>query len=135
MTLKVELLAYTPEGEILSAMAAKLTHSKSSIGELRNSDKEELKNILRYVVKAGHESVIEHAYFTFGISGVSRALTHQLVRHRIASYSQQSQRYVESEMEYVIPPSIKEAGVEEEYKKRGVQFEFTFAIKQLILMV
>jgi len=117
VTLKVELLAYTPEGEILSAMAAKLTHSKSSIGELRNSDKEELKNILRYVVKAGHESVIEHAYFTFGISGVSRALTHQLVRHRIASYSQQSQRYVESEMEYVIPPSIKEAGVEEEYKK------------------
>ncbi|RLF45975.1 MAG: thymidylate synthase (FAD), partial [Thermoplasmata archaeon] len=80
MTLKVELLAYTPEGEILSAMAAKLTHSKSSINDLRESDEEELKNILRYVIKAGHESVIEHAYFTFGISGVSRALTHQLVR-------------------------------------------------------
>ncbi len=115
MTLKVELLAYTPGGEMLSAMAAKLTHSKSSIEELRGGDEKQLGNILRHVIKMGHESVIEHAYFTFAISGVSRALTHQLVRHRIASYSQQSQRYVESEIEYVTPPSIKAAGMEREY--------------------
>ncbi len=98
-------------------MAAKLTHYKGGIEELKRSDEKQLKNILRYVIKLGHESVIEHAYFTFAISGVSRALTHQLVRHRIASYSQQSQRYVESEMDYVTPPSIVTAGAEKEYKE------------------
>lgn len=60
-------------------------------------------------VKEGHESLIEHASATFEISGISRACTHQLVRHRIASYSQESQRYVDlSEPEYVIPPSVAE---------------------------
>ncbi|MEA2054602.1 MAG: FAD-dependent thymidylate synthase [Candidatus Thermoplasmatota archaeon] len=114
--MKVELLACTPESEMLSAMAAKLTHSASSMEELKKSDEKELRSILRHVIKIGHESVIEHAYFTFAISGVSRALTHQLVRHRIASYSQQSQRYVENEMEYIVPPSIKTAGMEQKYK-------------------
>lgn len=58
-------------------------------------------------VREGHESLIEHASATFEISGVSRACTHQLVRHRIASYSQESQRYVDlSNPEYVIPPSV-----------------------------
>lgn len=57
-----------------------------------------------------HESPIEHAIYTWRVSGVSRALTHQLVRHRIASYSQRSQRYVnETEFEYVIPPTVMTA--------------------------
>ena len=59
------------------------------------------------LVNLGHESPIEHVNFTFGVEGVSRTLTHQLVRHRIASYSQQSQRYVKlDQFEYIIPPSI-----------------------------
>ncbi len=63
---------------------------------------------IKKIVSSGHESPLEHAKFTFAIEGVSRALTHQLVRHRIASYSQQSQRYVnESKFDYIIPPSFK----------------------------
>lgn len=104
--MKVELIAYTPEPDIIAAVAAKLTHSKSDIDELLKEDREKLKRLLRIVIRMGHTSVVEHAYFTFAISGVSRALTHQLVRHRIASYSQQSQRYVEMNVEYVTPPSI-----------------------------
>jgi len=104
--MKVELIAYTPEPDIIAAAAAKLTHSKSDASELLKEDGEKMKKLLRIVIKMGHTSVVEHAYFTFALSGVSRALTHQLVRHRIASYSQQSQRYVEQEMEYVTPPSI-----------------------------
>jgi len=112
---KVELLSYTQEGELLAAMAAKLTHSSASIDELKKSDEKELKAILKEVMKMGHTSVVEHASFTFAISNVSRSLTHQLVRHRIASYSQQSQRYVEQEMNYVVPPSVIKAGAEEKY--------------------
>ncbi len=72
---------------------------------------------VRQVVSSGHESPLEHVKFTFAIEGVSRALTHQLVRHRIASYSQQSQRYVkETEFDYIIPPSIEnDAEMKEEY--------------------
>jgi len=104
--MKVELIAYTPEPDIIAAAAAKLTHSKSDIKDLLEGDREKLKRLLRIVIKMGHTSVVEHAYFTFAISGVSRSLTHQLVRHRIASYSQQSQRYVEQGMEYVTPVTI-----------------------------
>ena len=64
---------------------------------------------VREIVSSGHESPLQHGQFTFAIEGVSRALTHQLVRHRIASYSQQSQRYVrELDFDYVIPPSVEE---------------------------
>ena len=115
--MKVELISYTPEADIIAAAAAKLTHSNSDIKELMEEDKEKLGRLLKYVIKMGHTSVIEHAYFTFAISGVSRALTHQLVRHRIASYSQQSQRYVEQKMEYVIPPSISKS------KKTKIEYE------------
>jgi thymidylate synthase (FAD) len=67
------------------------------------------KELVRQIVTPGHESPLEHAKFTFAIEGLSRVLTHQLVRHRIASYSQQSQRYVkESDFDYVIPPSVEE---------------------------
>jgi len=112
--MNVKLIAYTPEPDIIASIAAKLTHSKKNIEEILN-EKEKIKKILRKVIDMGHTSVVEHAYFTFAISEVSRALTHQLVRHRIASYSQQSQRYVEQEMKYVIPPSIKE--FREEYEE------------------
>lgn len=100
-------MEYTSSPEKLSAMAAILTHSKIKPENLYKKSKKEQATILKEVLTLGHTSVIEHASFTFTISNVSRSLTHQLVRHRIASYSQQSQRYVNlNEPNYVIPPTI-----------------------------
>ncbi len=69
---------------------------------------EDVSKLLRFLLKAGHHSAIEHAVYTFAIEGISRACTHQLVRHRLASYNQQSQRYVKftDNFEYITPPSI-----------------------------
>jgi thymidylate synthase (FAD) len=104
----VKLIGMMPQPEMIPAMAAKLTHSKTVPSELGESSEKELKGILKHVMELGHTSVIEHTCFTFVVSGVSRSLTHQLVRHRIASYAQQSQRYVNLvEPEFVTPPSIK----------------------------
>lgn len=107
--LKVELLRYTPDGEKLVAAAAKLCYSPVGISQIEddlNDDKVE--SFLNHLMDMGHESPIEHVNFTFGAEGVSRTLTHQLVRHRIASYSQQSQRYVRlSQFEYILPPSVE----------------------------
>lgn len=105
--MNVKLIGFTPNPETLPALAAKLTHSKSKPEDLNNSSDKELKNILKHVMNLGHTSVIEHTSFSFAISDVSRSLTHQLVRHRIASYAQQSQRYVNlNEPNYVTPPKI-----------------------------
>jgi thymidylate synthase (FAD) len=108
--LKVEILTHTPEPERIVATAGHMCYAGVSVKELKEKmDDEKLKKILGHLIEAGHFSVLEHASFTFAIEGVSRTLTHQLVRHRIASYSQQSQRYVNEEnMNFVIPPSIKE---------------------------
>ncbi|HID25527.1 MAG TPA: FAD-dependent thymidylate synthase [Thermoplasmata archaeon] len=117
--MKVTLIKYTPEPEKVCGMAAALTHSKATPEEVQNLDNTKLKEILSQVIELGHTSVVEHAQFTFAISGVSRALTHQLVRHRIASYSQQSQRYVNlSEPTYVTPPLIeKDDRMKEAYEE------------------
>jgi thymidylate synthase (FAD) len=105
--MNVKLIGFTPNPEKIPAMAAKLTHSKIKPEELDKTSDKELKVILEQVMKLGHTSVIEHTSFTFAISDVSRSLTHQLVRHRIASYAQQSQRYVDfKEPNYVVPPTI-----------------------------
>lgn len=105
--MNVKLIGFTPNPEKLPAMAAKLTHSKTKPEELDKSSDKELKAILEQVMNLGHTSVIEHTCFTFAISDVSRSLTHQLVRHRIASYAQQSQRYVDfKDPNYVTPPKI-----------------------------
>ncbi|MEW9124959.1 MAG: FAD-dependent thymidylate synthase [Thermotaleaceae bacterium] len=106
--LKVELLRYTPDGEKLVASAAKLCYSPVGIGEIEDGlDEEKVNSFLTHLMDLGHESPIEHVSFTFGVEGISRTLTHQLVRHRIASYSQQSQRYVKlSQFEYILPPNI-----------------------------
>lgn len=106
--IKVKLLDYTPEPERVVAMAARLCYSASGAEELaeRLSD-DQVKKMVRRMVKLGHGSTLEHASFTFGVEGVSRVLTHQLVRHRIASYDQQSQRYVAAHgFQYITPPSI-----------------------------
>ena len=105
--MNVKLIGYTSNPEKLPAMAATLTHSKIKPEELAKKSQHDLSAVLKQVLALGHTSIIEHASFTFAISDVSRSLTHQLVRHRIASYSQQSQRYVNlTEPSYVIPPTI-----------------------------
>lgn len=107
--MKVEILKYTPEPEILVATAAKLCYSEATISDLQQRLKErEVSDFINKLMEMGHHSPFEHVSFTFGIEGISRVTTHQLVRHRIASYSQQSQRYVKyKELKYIIPPSIE----------------------------
>ena len=106
--MKVELIAHTPEPEKLAATAAKLCYSSSDIGTLRDGlTEDKVDSFIDMIVSIGHESVLEHVSFTFGIEGISRACSHQLVRHRIASYSQKSQRYVnENGYEFITPPEI-----------------------------
>lgn len=109
--LKVILLKHTPNPEEIVAMAAKLCYSPSDIEALKEKiEAKDQKAFVEKLVKMGHMSPIEHSSFTFAIEGISRACSHQLVRHRLASYSQQSQRYVSEEtgFDYVIPPIIKE---------------------------
>lgn len=108
--MKVTLLNYTPHPEATIATAAKLCYSNKSIQDLtlKASDDDAAEFIDR-LMSLGHESPIEHVTFTFGIEGISRSCSHQLVRHRIASYSQKSQRYVnEAQFEYVTPEAIEE---------------------------
>jgi len=107
--MKVELLSYTPEPDRVVAISARLCYSKIGISELAEKlTDDKIKDLLKKLESSGHLSPFEHANFTFGIEGISRVTSHQLVRHRIASYSQQSQRYIKmSNGEIVIPPSIK----------------------------
>jgi len=106
--LNVTLLSYTPDPERVTAAAARQCYSKfSATKAFEDFKKGDIEKQLRLVIGNGHLSVLEHASFTFAIDGVSRACTHQLVRHRIASYSQQSQRYVKlDEIEFVVPGTI-----------------------------
>src|SRR5512145_3077352 len=106
--MRVQLLTHTPDPEQVVAAAARLCYSDASIGQLLERAPEQAPKLLRKILDMGHLSVLEHASFTFGIEGISRACSHQLVRHRIASYSQQSQRYVshEGQFEAVVPASI-----------------------------
>ncbi len=106
--IKVKLMEFTPNPEKVVAAAAKLCYSSVGIEEITEGlDEETTSKFIKMLNSYGHNSPVEHVSFTFGIEGVSRSLTHQLVRHRVASYSQQSQRYVKLDaFEYIIPPSI-----------------------------
>ncbi len=108
--MKVTLLSYTKEAERLCAAAARSCYSKKGASRLlQEIDGDKAGKAISDITGMGHHSVIEHASYTFSIEGVSRAMTHQLVRHRIASFSQQSQRYVPlKEASFVTPPSISE---------------------------
>lgn len=110
---RVELLAYTPNAlELVYAAFRQCYHDgfaadmwpKLLNGEILRAQQAEF---VTRILESGHVSPIEHVSFTFALSGVSRALTHQLVRHRLASYSQQSQRYVDaSNFDYIMPPAV-----------------------------
>ncbi len=108
--MNVAIIAHTPDIEKVIASAAKLCYSQVGVEEISESmDTEQANVFLEKLMTFGHYSPLEHASFTFAVEGVSRVLTHQLVRHRIASYSQQSQRYVKlDQFEYIIPPAIEE---------------------------
>lgn len=111
--LKVSLIAHTPDPEKTCALAARTCYSGLDMETLKSrvNDNDQA-DFLRRVVASGHLSVLEHASFTFSIEGVSRALLAQVTRHRIASFSVQSQRYVSLEkgFGYIIPPRIQALG-------------------------
>jgi thymidylate synthase (FAD) len=104
----VQLLTHTPDPEQVVAAAARLCYSASSIDRLLEKSRREQEVLLKKILSLGHFSVLEHASFTFGVEGISRACSHQLVRHRVASYAQQSQRYVSHKERFaaVTPPSV-----------------------------
>ncbi|KJR46343.1 Thymidylate synthase thyX [Desulfosporosinus sp. I2] len=107
--MRVELIQHTPEPEKVVAAAARLCYSADPVPDLlERLDDATVARFVRKLQEMGHLSPFEHVSFQFSIDGVSRALSHQLVRHRIASYSQRSQRYVsEKGFRFVTPPSIK----------------------------
>ena len=117
----VRLIRQTICPDELVALGARLCYSKADFDKLQELVTENDQSMyVRSVMERGHLSVTEHAVFTFAVEGVSRALLAQLTRHRIASFSVQSQRYVSMEkgFEYVIPPSITALGEEEEAEYR-----------------
>ncbi len=125
--MKVKLINYTKNPERIIAQSARLCYSDSDIDELNEKlSDESIIKLIKKIIKLRHYSVLEHANFTFAIEGISRVTSHQLVRHRIASFSQQSQRYVKIKEEgfpYVIPKSIA--------KDEKLIKIFTDAIKEL----
>lgn len=106
--MRVALLSYTPEPEGVIAAAAHLSTSNVSALELKEKlTPQRIESLLKYLLSSGHLSPFEHASFSFAIDGISRVTSHQLVRHRLASYTQQSQRYVSlKKLEYVTPQTI-----------------------------
>lgn len=126
----VKLIAYTQTtdecskpgmiAEQVSASAANLCYNPIGASEiLSDMTNEKATKLIKQVVSTGHTSTIEHMSFTFAVEGISRATSHQLVRHRIASYSQQSQRYVEAgDFNYIVPPSIaQKPDLKEKYER------------------
>ena len=107
--MQVKLLAYTPDPEKTVACAAKLCYAAADIDTVYEGlTEEKTASFLEMLQSIGHESPIEHASFTFGIQGVSRSLLAQITRHRIASFSVQSQRYVKEDgFQFVVPPEIE----------------------------
>ena len=115
--LKVMLLRYTPDPDEVVALGARLCYAQADLETLRERvETHDQQKFIAGVMERGHLSVTEHASFTFAVEGVSRALLAQLTRHRIASFSVQSQRYVSMAdgFDFVVPPSISALGEEEE---------------------
>ncbi|MFA6471214.1 MAG: FAD-dependent thymidylate synthase [Candidatus Latescibacterota bacterium] len=108
----VQLVRVTPDAEQLVSAAAKLCYA-SDPSTIFQQNRGETETFLFRLRQMGHLSPFEHVSYSFLLEGISRAMTHQLIRHRIASYSQRSQRYVTHEsFEFIIPPSLKGKQVE-----------------------
>lgn len=117
--MKVTLVDYPNNADYKAYCAARVCYSEKGFEDIwdetiktsphfENPEEDKALKLLQGIVRAGHGSVLEHCTFTFAVEGISRACSHQLVRHRIASYSQQSQRYVKGDkFGYVIPPEIE----------------------------
>jgi len=136
--MNVKLLEMSQNAISLIYVACRQCYSEKFAGEVFldssvNIEKQEA--FVKSIVASGHQSPLEHVKFTFAIEGVSRALTHQLVRHRIASYSQMSQRYVkEKDFDYIIPPAIeKNQEAKNEFEKLMVTIQQSYT-KLLMLM-
>lgn len=121
--IKVTLISHTPEPEKLIAACAKMCYSASNCDEILDGlTDEKTHNFIGMLSEIGHESPVEHASFTFAIEGVSRSLLAQITRHRIASFSVQSQRYVsEKNFEYVVPPQIEKNAQAKELYMNAMQ--------------
>ena len=117
--IQVKLISYPEEAELIAKMAGLICYSGEKVFE-EIKEKASLKpdKYLEAIIKSGHLSIIEHNVFVFYVSGISRVTSHQLVRKRIASFSQQSQRYVNAEnFEYIIPDEINKSSFGEKYKE------------------
>lgn len=136
-SLNVLLVNHTPHPERLVTAAARLCYSPSDVEQvLSAAGKDDRHGFLQKLIDVGHLSPVEHVSFTFAIEGISRSCSHQLVRHRLASYSQQSQRYVGEEkgFSYVIPPAIlgdKELRTHFETLMEEVQKSYRFLVEKL----
>lgn len=106
----VTLITYTPDPERVIAAAARLCYADTTAEKIYDEVKDNTEKTIRIILRNGHESPFEHASFTFGIDGISRACSHQLVRHRLASPNQQSQRYVKAhdKLRAIVPQKVKD---------------------------
>ncbi len=119
--MKVTLLAYTPEPDALVAAAARVCYGADAIPHEKPAA-DSVEKFINMLTEMGHESPVEHVSFTFGIEGVSRSVLAQITRHRIASFSVRSQRYVsEDEFGYVTPPEIAAIPEAAEIYKRSME--------------
>ncbi len=116
--MEVHLISYPEESELIAKMAGVICYSGDQfLKDIKNNANRKSSEYLQKIIKSGHLSIIEHNSFVFYISGISRVCSHQLVRKRIASFSQQSQRYVNAEnFKVVIPDKIKNSDFYDEYK-------------------
>ena len=138
VVMNVKLLEMSENAIALIYVACRQCYSEKFAGEVFSDEsisKVKQEEFVKKIVSSGHLSPLEHVKFTFAIDGVSRALTHQLVRHRLASYSQMSQRYVkEKDFDYIIPPSIeKNSQARNEFEQLMINIQQSYT-KLLMLM-
>jgi len=136
--MNVKLLEMSQNAIALIYVACRQCYSEKFAGDVFSDaavDSKKQEEFVKGIVASGHMSPLEHVKFTFAIEGVSRALTHQLVRHRLASYSQQSQRYVkEKDFDYIVPPSIaKNLQTKNEFEKLMTAIQQSYT-KLLVLL-
>lgn len=133
--MKVTLIEHTPNPEKTIAIAAKLCYSNTDLEYLTdNLTEEKINSFIEMLSEIGHESPIEHVSFTFGIEGVSRALLAQITRHRIASFSVQSQRYVKNKDDFYLPKEIENNTLAKEIYNESINKSFESYIKLVDLL-